>query len=178
MKTVTCRRVELSPDKWEKIHIVFGITEDKKYREKKITLPRVERKEVRVEKVDKETGQKYAVKEVRDINAFHNGHFTDGFTTKAAGLAVDTFYPKQKTAVCNYRQTINAVAKEVGHLKRSPLLIDVTVAAIRQLLDNYVGMDDKQFDAWNLYCSTVDRVSLFGREGGDKEADETLEAED
>ena len=29
MKTVTCRRVELSPDKWEKIHIVFGITEDK-----------------------------------------------------------------------------------------------------------------------------------------------------
>ena len=138
----------------------------------------MERKEVRVEKVDKETGQKYAVKEVRDINAFHNGHFTDGFTTKAAGLAVDTFYPKQKTAVCNYRQTINAVAKEVGHLKRSPLLIDVTVAAIRQLLDNYVGMDDKQFDAWNLYCSTVDRVSLFGREGGDKEADETLEAED
>ena len=175
MKTILCKRIELSPDKWEKIHIVFSITEGNKEREKKITLPRVERKEVRVEKVDKASGQKYAVKEVRDVNAFRNGHFTDGFVTKAAGLAVDTFFPKQKTAVCNYRQTINAVAKEVGHLKRSPLLIDVTVAAIRQLLDNYVGMDDKQFDAWNLYCSTVDRVSLFGREGGDKEDDEALE---
>lgn len=174
MKTILCKRIELSAGKWDKIHIVFSVSEGNKEREKKITLPRVERKLVRVEKVDKASGQKYAVKEVRDVNAFRNGHFTDGFTTKAAGLAIDTFYPQHKKAVCNYRTTVNAVAKEAAHLKRNPLLIDVTLASIQQLLNDHEGMTDAQFDAWNLYCSTVDRVSLFGREGGDKEDEEAL----
>lgn len=175
MKTVTCKRIELSPDKWEKIWIIFEVSDGKKVKEQKIVLPRLERKEVRVKKKDKETGQEYAVKEMRDINAFHNGHFTDGFTTKAAGIAVDTFYPNQKKEVMNFRTTVNRLYREAGRLKKNPLLLDVYIESIKGILKDYAGMTDKRFDAWNLYVSTIDRVSLFGREGGDKEDEEGLE---
>ena len=175
MKTVTCKRIELSPDKWEKIWIIFQVSDGKKVKEQKIVLPRVERKVVTLKKRDEKTGLMKNVAEERDVNAFKNGHFTNGFTTKAAGVAVDTFYPNQKKEVMNFRSTVNCIYREAGRLKKNPLLLDVFIESIKGIVKDYVGMTDKRFDAWNLYCSTVDRVSLFGREGGDKEDDEALE---
>lgn len=170
MKEITCKRIEFSPDKWQNVWIIFNVIEDGKVlKEEKISLPRVERKEVRVVDEDEKGNRIGSHVEMKDVNALHNGCFTHYFAGKASKAAVAKYYPRQMKAVENYVKTTSMLEKAANRIKRLPASIALGVDEVAKIIEAFVGVTDKQAEAWALYHSVRNRVELFGREGADVE---------
>lgn len=160
-----CTKISLSPDKWEKVILHFAVTtENGGTKEETIELPRVTITKTK----DRKTGE---IKESR-VNAFQNGRFTTGFRKKATNAATEKYYPQYLDdckAIAKACASIRGAARDVTD---NPLAADQYINKLRVQLMAMPAFTLETMEAWLFYCSTDNRLKMFGGEAADQEDNE------